>query len=244
MIKKFHVFVTPFGEQRRIHIHLPEDYYESRERYPVVYMFDGHNLFEDSEATYGKSWGLEEFLNGYDKPFLVVGMECSHHGYDRLHEYCPYDVSCWGKDLTGKGSAHMDWVAEELKPFIDANFRTIPFRECTAIGGSSMGGLMAYYTVMRYNRLFSKAACLSPSLMICREQLFRELEEREISPDTRVYFSFGSKEVRGPKTLLRPFEQDLKRRGARYLTQIIPGGMHNEATWETQNQSYYDFLWK
>ncbi len=244
MIRKFELFVTPFGEKRRIYMHLPNDYDESFERYPVVYMYDGHNLFEDETATYGKSWGLEPFLNSYDKPLIVVGIECSHRGHERLNEYCPYDLSVWGKNITGKGGLFMDWLVHECKPFIDRHFRTMPFRECTAIGGSSMGGLMAYYSAMRYNNYFSKAACLSPSLMICREALLREFQNVNISPDTRFYFSFGENEIRDPYPLLAPFEEDIRRRGARYLTEVIAGGNHNEATWETRNPIYMDFLWK
>ena len=62
MIEKRDIFFPPAGKLRRLHIHLPEDYYETDRRYPVMYFFDGHNLFSDSDATYGKSWGLEDFL--------------------------------------------------------------------------------------------------------------------------------------------------------------------------------------
>lgn len=69
MIEKKDVTITPLGLQRRLHIYLPDDYYQSKETYPVMYMFDGHNLFYDEDATYGKSWGLKEFLDQYDKKF-------------------------------------------------------------------------------------------------------------------------------------------------------------------------------
>ena len=72
----------------------------------------------------------------------------------------------------------MDWVVNELKPMIDQKYRTIPFRECTGIGGSSMGGLMAFYTVIHYNQLFSKAACLSPALSLCIHQLQEEMNHQ------------------------------------------------------------------
>lgn len=157
MIQKFEVNITPFSLTRTIHLYLPNDYNQSEERYPVLYMYDGHNLFKDEDATYGKSWGLEKFLDHYDKKFIVVGMECNHEGNKRLDEYCPYDLEHgFFGSIHGQGKEFMKWVCDELKPYIDSHYRTIPFRECTMIGGSSMGGLMALYTVVAYNELFLK----------------------------------------------------------------------------------------
>ncbi len=244
MIQKFQSYLAPFGEARNVYLHLPNNYYETHERYPVIYMFDGHNLFEDSTATYGKCWGLETFLNAYDKPFIMVGIECSHKGTERLNEYCPYNLSVWGKDIRGRGEALLHWLVHDFKPMIDREYRTMPFRECTAIGGSSMGALMAYYALFKHNRWFSKAACLSPSIVICKDKLFREFEQTAISPDTRCYFSVGTTEMDDAAEVFAPFEEDLRRRGACVMTDIIEGGQHNEATWETRNRIFMDFLWK
>lgn len=72
MIEKKDVTITTLGLQRRLHIYLPDDYYQSKETYPVMYMFDGHNLFYDEDATYGKSWGLKEFLLEKTTKNLIV----------------------------------------------------------------------------------------------------------------------------------------------------------------------------
>ena len=87
MIVKRDCYYWPKGENRMLHIYLPENYDTSGERYPVMYMFDGHNLFFDEDATYGTSWGLYDFMKGYDKQVIIVGMECSHRGNERLEEY-------------------------------------------------------------------------------------------------------------------------------------------------------------
>ena len=84
MVEKRDVLFTPAGKARRLHIYLPEGYGESGETYPVMYFFDGHNLFSNEDATYGKSWGLCEFLTGWEKKLIVVGVECSHEGASRL----------------------------------------------------------------------------------------------------------------------------------------------------------------
>lgn len=250
MIHKFNVFITPFQLNRTIHLYLPDDYDYTDERYPVMYMYDGHNLFYDEDATYGKSWGLKDFLDHYDKKIIIVGIECNHEGRERLNEFCPYTLpQSYLGDITGKGEQLMDWVIEELKPYIDQHYRTIPFRECTGIAGSSMGGLMALYTVIKYNQYFSKAACLSSAIGICQYQLHNELSHADISPDTRVYMSHGKRETRGKEhleniqRLLSSFYSEFVKRGAACYINIT-NGKHNEASWEKENLTYMDFLWK
>lgn len=89
MIEKMDFPYSPKGKNRTLHIYLPEGYASSEERYPVMYFFDGQNLFHDWEATYGTSWGLKDFLDGWAKKIILVGMECSHEGNERLDEYSP-----------------------------------------------------------------------------------------------------------------------------------------------------------
>lgn len=251
MIKKFDVTITPLNKERTIHLYLPQGYEDSEERYPVLYMYDGHNLYRDEDATYGKSWGFEEFLDQYDKPFIMVGIECDHEGENRLSEYCPYRLpqSHFGK-LDGYGDVFMEWVVSELKPMIDRQYRTIPFRECTMIGGASMGGLMALYSVIRFNQYFSKAACLSSSIGICMEELKGEIDKNEMDPDTRVYLSWGSREMRGKAGMEAAYRShsELAARMHRYDVRTflnpIAGGRHCEADWEKQIPEFMDYLWK
>ena len=245
MIEKFEVLITPFNSLRRMHVYLPDDYYFSEQHYPVMYMFDGHNLFDDQDATYGKSWGLKDFLDQYDKKLIVVGMECSHEGNERLNEYCPYSLdSNFFGHIEGKGKLMMDWVITELKPLIDQKYRTYPFRECTGIAGSSMGGLMALYTVIMYNDYFSKAACISPAISMCMKALVNDYKQQSISPDTRVYFSFGTNEVKGrygKQAMLEKigwFNGRLVENLAASYINVIDQGRHNEASWQKENPVY------
>ena len=165
MIFKKEVWITPYQMKRRLHIYVPDDAMTNGQRCPVLYMYDGHNLFEDNEATYGKSWGLKDYLDRTSIPLIVVGMECNHEGNSRLVEYCPYTFTDrqFGT-ITGSGKAMMRWVVDELKPLIDRELPTLPERASTWIGGSSMGGLMSLYTITAHNDVFSHAACLSPFL--------------------------------------------------------------------------------
>lgn len=249
MIQKHELYCEGLNRAIPIHLRLPEGYDSTGERYPVVYMFDGQNLFLDQDATYGKSWGLDAFLAQYDKPFIIVGLECDHEGNNRLDEYAPFDIPRTPMGaLHGKGEILFDWMIKELKPVIDTNYRTWPQREATALAGSSMGGLMAYYGVLRHNDVFSKAAALSPSLFLCQGKLHQEISQDPVDPDTRVYLSMGSQELRGNRRriwqLLREFSKPLERLGARTMTNFVKGGKHEEASWEQENPVWFDFLWK
>ena len=249
MIERFE-FNFPFKDSmRKIHLYVPPYYYETDERYPVMYMFDGHNLFDDNYATYGTSWGLESHLDQSDLDMIVVGIECPHEGESRLSEYAPcHFESPWTSQIiNGYGDKFMDWVIYHLKPFIDANYRTLPMRETTAVGGSSMGGLMALFTGIAYNRFVSKVACLSRSIGFCREYLRRGMQQVDVYPDTRVYFSYGEEEMKNHNMTLddaQYFSQAFQEEGAETMIHVQPKGKHNEASWANQNQIYLDFLWK
>ena len=253
MVIKESVWYAPAAEPRTLHIYLPDGYDSTQDRYPVMYFWDGHNLFYDEDATFGKSWGLKEFLDRWNKDMIIVGIECSHEGDHRLDEYCPYDAKLLGKKIHGEGAETLDWITESLKPLIDARFRTYPQREATAIGGSSMGGLMSLYAVTRYNAFFSKAACVSSAIYMVLHPLMSDIYASAIDPDTRVYLSWGEKEAGTDpdsgfcKYLTnsnRKAEKLLQQKGAMTLLYCQPEGGHCEADWEKQIPGFMEFLWK
>ena len=143
MIKKWSVSYPAVNgtEQRRVYVYLPTMYEADPDRrYPVLYMFDGQNVFFDEDATYGKSWGMADYLDYTDTPLIVAAVECNAGpNNERLVEYSPYrfDDPQYGH-FDGKGAATMSWFIHRFKPFIDRNFRTLPDRGHTFIGGSSM----------------------------------------------------------------------------------------------------------
>lgn len=92
MLEQFTAHITPFGKDRVVRVWLPDEIETARTAYPVLYMFDGHNLFRDEWATYGKCWGLADFLARWEKPIIVVAPECDKEGHNRLIEYAPYDM--------------------------------------------------------------------------------------------------------------------------------------------------------
>lgn len=246
------VYFHPARHQRPIHIYLPDDYEYSNERYPVMYMFDGHNLFYDSYATYGKSWGLKEYLDQWHKKIIIVGLECNHKGNNRLKEFSPYywNTGDFAGEVYGTGDKTMNWMVKHLKPYIDEKYRTWSHREATGIGGSSMGGLMSLYAAIQHNKTFSKAACLSSAITFCSKELRELIKDQPLHPDTRIYLSWGANEGWGPKgkiiynSVHQAINRDLLKKGL-YPPMLYkqPKGNHCEADWEKQNSIYMPYLW-
>ena len=120
-------------EPRNAYVYVPDAaVVDDERRYPVLYMFDGQNLFRDADASFGKSWGLLEYVTGNNIPLIIAAIECSHHDEQdecggRLSEYSPFDFdnSQWGK-IRGRGRITMDYIVNEFKPFIDENCPTLP----------------------------------------------------------------------------------------------------------------------
>ena len=225
---------------RKAYLYLPESYgREPDKRYPVLYMFDGHNVFFDSDATYGKSWGMKEYMDYTGTQLLIAAVECNHSPDNgRLREYSPFpfDDPKLGH-FPGLGRKTMEWMIGSFKKDIDSRFRTLADRENTFIGGSSMGGLMSLYAVLEFNKVFSRAAALSPSIWVAPEKLERLARRASLGPDTVVYMDYGSEEMRGRAGMLRGFGRMaalLVERRVLVTSRMVPGGQHCEASWERQ----------
>ena len=249
MIKKWKVTIPKLtGDQpRTAYIYLPSGYEKQKEqRYPVLYMFDGHNVFFDADATYGKSWGMRDYMQKTKKQMIIVGVECNHEGNKRLVEYSPmsYENPYMGK-IRGKGQVYMNWLVNTLKPYIDDNYRTLTDREHTAIGGSSMGGLMSLYAVTAYNHVFSKAACLSPSLWVDFSKIMDLVGKSTIRPGTNIFMDYGEKEMSNhfaSQEALIAMSHLLLAKRANLTLRILPDGEHNEASWEREIPVFMECL--
>ena len=197
MIERFTVPFEPGMDERVISAHLPEDYENSGARYPVMYMFDGQNAFESQSDDYGGTWNLHRFLMCWEKEIIVIAVQSSGEADRRMAEYSPYPLheKRWGA-VRAHGDETARWLADVLKPRIDARYRTMPRRECTGVMGGSMGALMSLYAVTARNDVFSKAACVSPACRDVCEAILQGLNGCVLSPDTRVYLSMGEDEER------------------------------------------------
>ncbi len=223
-------------EKRKVYVYVPD--YEGQ--FPVLYMFDGHNLFDDEEASFGRSWRLKDYLDENRVPLIVVGVECNHHKETdkcggRLSEYSPFDFydPHFGV-IKGRGKITMDWYVNELKPYIDDNYPTLSDRKHTFISGSSMGGLMTLYAISEYNEVFSRGAALSPSLSFAPMAVKEMLKKARFRHNTVLYMDYGEKEL--PYMYARECFSEasdlLINKNVLLTSRIVPGGKHNEESWE------------
>lgn len=192
-------FYSPqLGRARRIWACLPADYWTNRhQRYPVVYMQDGQNLFDNPEASFG-SWGIDKALNALfmqDAEADMAGIQpiligIEHGGTHRIDEYAPWKNEAYGG---GQGEIYLDFVCDTLKPFVDTYLRTLPGREHTGIIGSSMGGLMALYAALERPQCFGMAGVFSPSLWFSKE-IFNLAAGRQPKLPVRILLMAGQQE--------------------------------------------------
>lgn len=226
-------------EKRRAYIYVPQNaLYGRQQRFPVLYMFDGHNVFFNEDATYGKSWGMGEYLDDHQTPLIVAAVECNHHPNNaRLREYAPYSFSSkeFGK-IKGLGHLTMEWLIESFKPEIDRRYPSMPDRQHTFIAGSSMGGLMSLYALSSFNMVFSRAAALSPSLTFDPDSLDALIRAADIRQDTVLYMDMGEQELGWHNTAqsFQHFTGLFLEKGILLTARIVPDGRHCEASWEKQ----------
>jgi predicted alpha/beta superfamily hydrolase len=202
-------------------------------------MFDGHNLFSDEEASYGKSWGLKDYMDLTQTDMIIAAVECNHHpDFGRLKEYAPFDYDDpVAGPITGYGKVTMDWYVKKFKREIDRRYRTLPDRRHTFVSGSSMGGLMTIYAITEYNQYFSGGAALSPSLWTHPEMIEEMIRSSWLKPNTRLYMDYGSVEMKNHHGMVRLFQRvtSLFIMKRVFLTsRIVPYGDHTEACWEKQ----------
>ncbi|MCD7744919.1 MAG: alpha/beta hydrolase [Lachnospiraceae bacterium] len=250
MVDKWTIAIPELtGDERRgVYVYLPESYdFEPERRYGVLYMFDGHNVFFDSDATYGKCWGMKEYMDATGTPLIIAAVECNHSpDFGRLKEYTPFPFEdpAFGK-IEARGEITMDWMVHTFKKEIDRRYRTLPDREHTFIAGSSMGGLMSLYALLEYSPYFSRAAALSPSLWVSTDGISEMIEDVDLPSGSVLYMDYGEKELTNHKDALRSFGQiaaKLLEKGVLLNCRIVPGGTHCEASWEQQIPFFMETL--
>lgn len=247
MIQTFDLTIPELsgGELRRAYVWLPDAYDGDPDaRFPVLYMFDGQNVFFDEDASFGTSWRMYDYLNAGQPDVIVAAVSCSQTG--RMAEYSPFSHENGDAGhVNARGRSTMEWLLGEFKPSVDAQYRTLPDRDNTLIAGSSMGGLMALYGAACYNRVFQRAACLSPSLWVDPSKIYNLIARANIKNDTTIYMDYGSQEINnheGSADALISMAQLLLRKRVNLTFRIVPGGTHSEASWEQQIPVFMDCL--
>ena len=225
--------MSSLQRERTYRIYLPDGYQDSSKRYPVLYMHDGQNLFDDATSFVGE-WGVDETLNQLAKTcgleLIVVGID--HGDKLRMTELNPYDNERFGR---GEGDDYVDFLVKELKPKIDREYRTLAGREHTAIMGSSMGGLISNHAINRYPQSFGMAGIFSPSYWIA-PQIFTASETNPSLPETRLYLLTGEQEGEEMREGHRKMQVLLEARlpARNRYTELNPQGEHNEKFWRQE----------
>ena len=185
-------YIPQLNRNRRIWLYLPPDYQTTAKKYPVLYMQDGQNLF-DQASSFSGEWEVDESLNELhaqgDWGCIVVGID--NGGQYRLDEYSPWLNPQYGG---GQGDEYVEFIVNTLKPYIDANYRTLPGRLTTGIAGSSMGGLISMYALSERQDVFAKAGIFSPAFWFAGSAPTNHVASHPKQGNARVYFLAGADE--------------------------------------------------
>ncbi len=238
------------GDRRDVIVCLPPGYDASPDRrYPVLYLHDGQNLFDPATAFAGNDWGLGQLADdlicrGEIEPLIMVGIYNS--GCERLAEYTPV------RDRRGRGGrarAYGQFIVEDLKPFIDREYRTLPDERNTGLGGSSLGGLVTLYLGLQYPRVFGKLIVMSPSVWWANRAIFREIRKLRRKLAGRIWLDIGTREGDNPEATLRN-TLELKdllvekgwKLGQDLAFMVDEGAGHDEKAWGHRMRDALKFL--
>lgn len=240
----FDDFASSFlGNHRAVTVYLPPGYdSEPQRRYPVLYLHDGQNLFDPARAVFGVSWDADATAErlihqGRIPPLLLVGIDNTP---ERLDEYAYYPDR--RERAGGRGSLYARFVLDEVKPIIDARYRTLPDRRNTAVIGSSMGGLISLSMAHEHHERFALCGAVSPSLWWGGGGALADFEGAGgWMRRMRFWVDMGTREgpgrghvpssIRRTRQLIGRFDAAGLIPGRDYLYWEVAGGEHNEAAW-------------
>jgi predicted alpha/beta superfamily hydrolase len=236
---------------RNVSVYLPPDYFDpaaATRRYPVLYMHDGQNLFDAATAFVpGHDWGVDEtaeaFITaGRIAPLIIVGID--HAGETRAQELTPtFDARM---KVGGRSVDYARLIIEELKPYIDAHYRTQPEREATGVGGSSLGGLITLHLGVTHPEVFGRLALFSPSLWWDKRRLLQQVRAMDAKLPLRIWLDVGTEEGSGTLYNVRMLKNALLRlgwrRGEDFQYLEAPGADHSEAAWALRIGPALEFL--
>lgn len=233
-VTTFEVEMPQFdGQNRTVRVYTPPEYSETDHSYPVVYMQDGQNLF-DNRTAFNEEWRVDETMERLAREgsiaAIVVGVD--HAGARRADEYIPPELA--PSDQPREGDAYAAFMAETLKPSIDDRYRTMPNE--TAIFGSSLGGIISIYTAFEYPDTFQYTGGMSNALP--PEEILAPYMNQTAGGPQRVYTDWGTDEGNEPeafsqrnRNLVTALESLGYERGATLMVVEDEGGIHRETAW-------------
>ena len=252
-MKEFRVLRMDSEELNRevkILIYLPKSYEQNDRFYPVIYMHDGQNLFDDDMA-YKTSWNILDHMEDEDMPeVIIVGINSTS---SRSDELLPMSFTYEGKEVGGKADQYYKFIISELKPMIDLRFRTFKSAKYTAIMGSSFGGVSSLYAAVRYTNFFSRFGCLSNAHYVLGDAFLDLIKESDLSKVRKLYMDVGTKEASGTvissedyvksnEVLYDIIKEKLPEEDLAF--QIVEGAEHDEEAWSKRFKEIVQFLFE
>ena len=228
-------------------VHLPLGYEaDAARRYPVLYMQDGQNLF-DAATSFAGEWRMDETSDalaraGLIRQPIIVGVY--NAGAYRIDEYTPTRDAA--RRAGGKALLYGRMLVEDLKPFIDATYRTLPEASDTGLGGSSLGGLVSLYLGLIHPSVFGKLAVLSPSVWWDNRFIVRRIRALRSKPASKIWLSTGTAEGDGVVEAARRVRGALEAKGWALGIDLdyveVEGAPHNETAWAGLVRPVLQFL--
>ena len=230
-VSRFTMDEPQLDTKRQIWVYLPSSYHSLDKTYPVLYLQDAQNLF-DKHTSFSGEWRVDEILDSLKTEIIVVGIE--HGGDKRIEELTPFPHPEY---KGGKADTYLDFIVSSLMPEIQQRYRILSGPESTFIGGSSLGGLFAYYSVLKHPEIFGKGVIFSPSFWYS-EKIFDFTEKADIHKvkDTKMYLRAGDSESETMIPLMFKIRQKLIDKGyspCNIFARAIPEGKHNEQFWSS-----------
>lgn len=214
---------------RQLRIYVPPSYRQAdnTQRYPVIYLHDGQNLF-DAATSFAGEWAVDESLDALAREGLeVIAVGIDNGAELRINELKPYDHPKYGK---GEARAYIHAIIHSVKPYIDANFRTLTGPEHTVIMGSSLGGLTSHIAALEHPDVFGRAGIFSPAYWIA-EPTFRLTTEQPFGPKQRLYFLMGAAEGDDMVEKFTQMQAIVQNQPVTSKFLLAADGEHNESFW-------------
>jgi predicted alpha/beta superfamily hydrolase len=249
-VQRHHNFISGYVPYLRdLVVYLPPDYHSEERRYPVLYLHDGQNLF-DPETAYirGMDWKVDETADalirtGEIEPLIIIGI--FNTGEHRIEEYTPTRDRKLGG---GHAELYGRMLVEELKPFIDERYRTLPDSHNTGLGGSSLGGLATLYLGFTHPEVFGKLAVLSPSVWWDNKAILKIIRETQPKPRLKIWLSMGTEESKSGVRDANSLRDALVAKGWNEQDdlhyEVIVGAKHEEAAWAEKVDPVLRYLFR
>lgn len=254
------------GRKRIVRIYLPEGYdAQDGKAYPVIYMHDGQNLFDNSTSFGGSSWEIPKNVDGFfarRDGAIVVGIDngIEFKGLCRMYEYSPWKMDQdfvlpdWDPSVYssgGEGAKYISFIVDTLKPYIDQNYKTKPDRDNTLIAGSSMGGFISLFGIFERPDVFAKAGVFSPAFWFNKPEMFSYIQKQQLVVPVQIYMDIGTQESSGRGIGFEKIYLDDANEAERLLIEkanislkyiVDQGAEHTESAWAKRYPEMLNFF--